>query len=240
VEVERSSQERLDRYFGRNTQSVNPVLSQLLQTRLVNKFLSEVQEMATQTVQLAQQYLPETTVERITGGQRVPFTVSRDEIQGQFDIRIAFDVANLDRELLKQKLEFLQGVMGMDQTGQVDRAGAVNWAMGSFDPLLAQQLVGDPQAVAANETEDEQKNFALITSGVEPPMRASGQNYQLRLQTLLGIVQQNPEAAQSLEVRADRKALFENRVKHLQFMIQQQTNANTGRTGAEPLMEPTA
>jgi hypothetical protein len=56
----------------------------------------------------------------------------------------------------------------------------------------------------------------------------------------LGIVQQNPEAAQSLEVRADRKALFENRVKHLQFMIQQQTNANTGRTGAEPLMEPTA
>jgi hypothetical protein len=60
------------------------------------------------------------------------------------------------------------------------------------------------------------------------------------LQTLLGIVQQNPEAAQSLEVRADRKALFENRVKHLQFMIQQQTNANTGRTGAEPLMEPTA
>jgi hypothetical protein len=240
VEVERSSQERLDRYFGRNTQTVNPVLSQLLQTRLVNKFLSEVQEMATQTVQLAQQYLPETTVERITGGQRVPFSVSRDEIQGQFDIRIAFDVANLDRELLKQKLEFLQGVMGMDQTGQVDRAGAVNWAMGSFDPLLAQQLVGDPQAVAANETEDEQKNFALITSGVEPPMRESGQNYQLRLQTLLGIVQQNPEAAQSLEVRADRKALFENRVKHLQFMIQQQTNANTGRTGAEPLMEPTA
>lgn len=237
VEVERSSQERLDRYFGRNTPGVNPVLAQLLQTRLVNKFLSEVQDMATQTVQLAQQYLPETTVERITGGMRVPFTVSRDEIQGQFDIRIAFDVANLDREALKQKLEFMQAVMGMDQTGQIDRAGAVNWAMGSYDPLLAQQLVGDPQAVAANEVEDEKKNFSLITAGVEPPMRETGQNYELRLQTLMGIVQQNPEAYRDIESRADRQALWDNRVKHLQFMVQQQKNASTGRTGAQPLMQ---
>lgn len=237
VEVERSAQERLDRYFGRFSPTVSPVLSQLLQGHMVNKFLTEVVEMAKQTVQLAQQYLPETTVERITGGHRVPFNLSRDEIQGQFDIAITFDVANLDRATLSEKLDFLDKVLRMDTQGLIDRAGAVKWALGSYDPALAQALIGDPAAAAANEADDEKKNFTMINAGVEPPMRESGQNFQLRLQTLMGIVQQNPEALKDLQSRPDRQAIWDNRVKHLQFMIQQQQNAATGRTGAEPLMQ---
>lgn len=231
IEIENAALAHLDRYFGRYSATVPPTVSQVRSANLVEDFLGEMRECAKQTVQLAQQYLPEFVIERVTGGKRIPFRISRADIQGEFDISFSYDPRNMDMELAQQKLKLVTEILALDSFGITDRAKLVSKAMGWIDPQLAEELVGDPAAAAQDEVEDEKKNFALIMAGVEPPMKESGQNHKLRLDTIQALMQQNPIAAQEMESREDRAALLENRVKHLQFMVQQQQNAQTGRVG---------
>jgi hypothetical protein len=235
VEVEAAARAHSDRYFGRFSDAVNPTVSQLRASNLVEDFLGEMRQCARQTVQLAQQYLPEMVIERVTGGRRVPFRVSREEIQGEFDITFTYDPRNMDMELVAQKLKMFKEVLSFDSFGVTDRTTLTNRAMSWIDPNLAEELVGDSEAASDAEVENEKQNFALIMAGVEPPMRESGQNFGLRLKVLQSLVQGNPQAGAEIQGREDRMALFENRVKHLQFMLQQQENATTGRVGVEKM-----
>jgi hypothetical protein len=86
-----------------------------------------------------------------------PFQVSREQIQGRYDLVAEFDVRDLDAEVLGKKLEYIAKVaVPLDVAGVIDRAGLVNFIVGAVDPSLASMIVRSQDVATAQEAEDEQ------------------------------------------------------------------------------------
>jgi hypothetical protein len=235
--AEEQAEMALARYFGlRRGDMVDPTRTQLANERLVQGFLGEVGEVTKQMMQLWQQYGSPVTTERVVGRLRIPFHVAREEIQGQFDLTFRFDPVNLNQELAIKRLEaFQKFVLAFDNMGVVNRQKLAELGARALDPYWADEIVGDPALAAQSEAEDEMKNLGLIATGTEPPMRPEGQNYQLRLSTLLQGLQDNPWQRQRIESQPDSLAMLQARIKHLNTMAEQYgINKDIGRTGAEP------
>lgn len=237
IEIERATRGDVNEYFGRATADVAPTRSQLYFQDLVDGFLRECSLVGVQSFQLMQQYMSDVEVSRVVGVMRRPFQVSRAEIQGKYDLAIEFDVRDLDTEFLAKKLDMIgKMVVPLDTAGVLDRAELVSLVMGAIDPQIAERVVRDYQAVTAGEVEDEQVQFAKLSAGVEPVMKEGGQNAQLRMQVLQNIIQSNPDIQGRLGQDKVFASLVENRMKHFQFQLQQQQNAQIGRIGVAPAL----
>lgn len=226
----------LARYFGCIHELVPAPLTALRQERLVTGFLGEVALISRQMLQLCQQYMSDVEAERVVGPLKMPFKMSREEIQGQFNLLLTFDATNLNPELTKAKLEaFHKYVVSIDTEGTVNRTALAQLGARMLDPWLADAVVGDPAVAAQQEVEDEKKNLAMMLNGVEPPMRPEGQNYQLRLNALLSEIQANPYLPPRIQSQPDTQAMLQARIQHLTTMAEQYgINRQIGRTGAEP------
>jgi hypothetical protein len=237
-EVELAARRDCDEYFGLLRRDSHPTLVQLHQQHMVSNALTDFTLACQQTFQLMQQYLTDEEVSRIVGSA-TQFHASLEDIQGQFDIFISFDVRELDMEFLKAKLDFISKVVvPMDTAGVIDRADLVEAVFSSIDPNLAERVVHNKGSVTQQEVEDEQTQFAKIFAGIEPAIKESGQNFQLRLQTLQNILQTNPYARGRLNGSDPIfQQLVENRMKHFEFMLEQQQNAQIGRVGVKPVMQ---
>jgi len=224
---------RVDRYFGRLTENVPRVLAELMTTDMVETFLDNVSDAWGMTLQLCQQYMPEEKIRRIVGGNGVDVPRTRQEIQGRFDTTLAYDIRDLDVGYVERIAKAISGLIApMDRQSTIMYDKVVHRLMQALDPNLAEDTLQPVEAANVNEIKDEELNFTKISAGIEPPMVPVGQNYALRLQVIMGIVQKNPQALQALTPMS--KEILSRRVKHLQFMVQQQQNANIGRVGAEP------
>ena len=71
---------------------------------------------------------------------------------------------------------------------------------------------------------------------IEPVMQEDV-NFPLRLQTAQQIVQASTEIQRKMQGQPLVKQLADNRIKYLQFGIQQAQNAQIGRVGASPVMQ---
>lgn len=235
--VERNVRDSANRLLGSVDGTMPPPLIQLHQAGLVSEYLEEEATVLTQIFQLAQQFIDEVTVTRITGRNQHPFRVSREEIRGQFDLAFSFDPIQLDPEGQMKKLDLVIKVIEkLDINNISDRNRLLELALEVIDQNWADQLITDTQQAAMKEISDEQLNLALILSGQEPPMKPQGQNFQLRLQ-VLSQAMQNPAVVEAIQ--QDRTgikgSILENRLKHLQFQVGQQKNAQIGRDGTAPL-----
>lgn len=229
----------LGRYFGLMREGVDPRRTQAAQERLTGKFLREIGAACRQTLQLCQQYMSDVDAEMVVGAMRMPFHVSREEIQGEFNLMLHYDPTQLNPDLVVKKLEaFEKYILAFDNQGVVNRAKLAEMGARMLDPWMADALVGSPEAASQGEVEDEKQNLASIMAGVEPPMRPEGQNYQLRLQTLLQEVKANPYLPARLAAQPDSAAMLDARLKHLAVMAEQfGINKQIGRTGAAPGLE---
>jgi len=89
-----------------------------------------------------------------------------------------------------------------------------------------------------SQVADEQSALTQMVAGIEPPMQPQpGMNYQLRLQTLQQSIQANPELQQMITARPVLSKMVENRIKFLNFQLQQQGNAQIGRVGTQPVLQ---
>jgi hypothetical protein len=240
IEVEAATRLDVDRYFGRMSDGVNPNMSMLHMQELVDSWLIDMKLAIVQIMALAQQYMTPEEVSRVTGNQ-LPFAASPQDIRGRFDITAEFDARLLDAEALGAKLKYLSEILvPMDSFGVIDRAGLVKYMFQAVDPNMASMLVQDIGAATQAEQEDEQSAFAKIAAGAEPPLKEGGQNAQVRLQTLQGIVQSNPAVQQRYQQDEIFRKMIDARAQAFQFQLQQQQNAVIGRTGAQPALQKMA
>lgn len=225
----------LDRYFGRMSATNPPDLVRLYQQSLVDFFLLPVAEVVRMGGQLCQQFMDDATLARITGEQGKPIARSIEEIAGQFDVEVSFEAGMLSFDYLKAIGEMISKyVLTWDTLNTVQRDELVNWFFSALSPSLAKRLVKPVASVNQSEIADEQNNFAKIAAGIEPPMAEDGQNFKLRLDTLMEIGAKNPEAFAKLTPAS--RAILSARVKHFQGMLEQQQNAVIGRTMASPAL----
>lgn len=226
---------RIDRYFGRISAANPPDLVRTYQQGLTDSFLIDLIEVVRMGLMLCQQYMDDQTIARVTGAQGLPIARTTEDIQGQFDLECSFEAGMLNLEYLKTIADLITNyILRWDTQNTVQRDRLVRWFFSGLSPTLANDMVQPVQTAQQNEVKDEEHNFALISAGVEPSMQDEGQNFALRLNTLLGIGQKNPEAFQKLTPVSQE--ILKARLKHLQSQVKQQQNAFIGKTGAKPAL----
>lgn len=237
IEIEAATRRDVDEYFGRFSQNVPQPLTMLLQQTMVDRWLRSCKAVISQAFQLMQQYLTDTEILRVSGALPTPFQLTREGIQGKYDLEMHFDVRDLDAEVLGKKLDTIARLaVPLDVAGVLDRAGLVQFVMNAIDPSLAQRIVRDEQVATAKEAEDEQLALTKIAAGIEPPLPEQGVNPQLRLQVLQGSLQANPQLQQRYAQDEIYKGMVDARSQALQFQMTQIQNAQIGRVGAVPAL----
>jgi hypothetical protein len=240
IEIEAAIRNDVDRYFGRMTEAVNPNLSMLHMQELVDSWLLDMKLVIAQILALAQQYMTQEEIARVTGNA-TPIAEGAADIRGKFDITAEFDARILDNEALSAKMSFIaQTLVPLDSFSVIDRANLIKYMLASVDQNLAELLVRDIGAATQSEIEDEQTAFAKIAAGTEPPLKEGGQNAQVRLQTLQQIIQSNPAVQQRYAQDEIFRKMIDARAQAFQFQLQQQQNAVIGRTGAQPALQKMA
>ncbi|MFA6959940.1 MAG: hypothetical protein WC205_04215 [Opitutaceae bacterium] len=224
---------RLDamRYFARN-RTEDPMRVASYEQMLADDWCEELAECWSMTLQLAQQFESALTFARKVGGKQVQWTVSREEIQGKYDLQLFYNTENADPEKVAAKTKRLQVYQQMDRFGILNLAPVVGGMFARDFPEFADEVVQSLEQAGMKEIEDEQKNWALMAAGEEPVMHENGQNFAMRLQWLTAKTQQ-PGAQARLAAWPDMAELVAKRIEHFTFMLQQQVNANTGAVGVE-------
>lgn len=241
IEVEAAVRADVDQYFGRFSNNVPQPLAMLTQQAMVDRWLRSCKAAIGQAFALMQQYMSDVQIMRVTGALPAPFHVSREAIQGKYDITAEFDVRDLDAEILGKKLEAITKLaVPLDVAGVIDRAGLVQFIMGAIDPSLAQQIVRSGQAATAQEAEEEQLAYTKIAAGTEPPLPGPGVNAGLRMQVLQGIITGNPAVQSRFQNDQIFRKMVDARLKALSFQMQQAQNAQIGRVGAAPALAQNA
>jgi len=228
---------RVDEFFGRISETVPPTLTQLHQQGMVMNFLISLADALKQLLQLCQQYMPDDVLAKITGDDGQPIAHSRDEIQGQFNVELEFDPANMDMSYFQQIAEMIIKVLSIDVLNVSQRDQIVQWFFATISPTMGQRWVRPVQAAQQSEEDDEVNNLVKMQNGIEPPMLAEGINAPLRLQVLQQRTQMNPEILQNLKSKPVNMEIFTRRVQYLQNQIQQLKNAQIGRQVGQPALQ---
>lgn len=234
-EIEKSVLRDADRLAGIPNNEAPAQVTQLVQEDLITNYLDAMAELLSKTFALDQLYMDDATVLRVNGMFTEPFKVSRDEIQGSYDIYMTFDPREMDTEFAQSKVKALAEIKRLDPNGVIDSNLAVELSLSVLDPDWAEALITGENQAAQRELTEEKNNVAMIMTGQEPIMKEQ-ENAQLRLGYLNQITQTSPTIAQALATNPMVQKLFENRVKHLQFILQQQQNAEIGRVGVKPVL----
>ena len=235
LEIESATRADCDRYFGRAAEGLDPTRVALLTQSDADRWLAGWQLIFAQVLALCQQYMDPAEIARVTG-DRQPAATARDEIRGSFDTTLKIDVRDLNLEFLKLKMDLVGSVLAMDTFGTVNRAKLVRAAFRGIDPQIADEVVENEDAVAMREVDDEQGDVAKMAMGIEVQPRESGQNFQLRSKVLEDTIGKSPELQAKFAQGGLFTQLVEARRKHFQQMLQQQQNAQIGRTGYVPVL----
>jgi hypothetical protein len=218
-----------DRYFGRPTEKVAPAVTQMRQQRIINNWLHGWTEAFRQVLTLTLQYVGPEEIQRVTASQ----TTLPQDIQ-DFDVMLKFDVRELSTDLVTEKLKAISTlVLPLDTAGVIDRAKLISVALRAIDPNLASELVmqqGPASQKMFNETNDE---LALISLGNPPQLRENDPTAAMRLQFSQQVLQSNPKYQQQLQQDQLFQANLQKYIENLQFSVQQQQNAVTGRLGVQ-------
>ena len=232
MEAENAAIMDAERYFGNPEK---PEAKQLYQQCMVNRWLDSWREALSQALSLCQQYLEPEFVARITGGPVEEIAMKQEDIEGKFDLSLRFSVDTLNPEFMEKKLYAVTKMTQFDTPGALDRNKLLTIIAESIDPMLAKQVIMDKDTASQKEIEDEQNSWVKIINEIEP-LPKEGVNFELRTQTAQQIMQTSQEFQKKMSENPLVKQLAENRMKYLQFGIQQQQNAQIGRVGVKPVM----
>ena len=230
-EVEQTVQLMADRYFGRPIGQENQFYSRMRQQGMVAKWLKYWSEVCGQCFQLVQQFMDDEIYFRVVGSRQAePIRVGRDEIQGQYDVQLNYNVANLDMELVKEKLNLLKMAVEFDVNGVVDRTTAMEVLFEFIDPQLGERLLKPEEQASQQEIDDERTAFAQISAGADVDIKP-GQAHQLRLGELRRL-SESETARGALQGDPSFQERLVKRVKQHEHQLVQAQNAQIGRLGA--------
>lgn len=228
--------DRADRYFGRQLpDGRNQLEATTIMQDLADTWMEATARADSMTLQLCQQYLPDELSIRLVGeGKGAPIRVSRAEIQGQFDLSVNFNVQNLDKELVKEKVELMTATLQLDRNSRIDVDGMIGFMFDLIDPQMGERVIRPEGAALDQELKDEADAFARMFAGIQTDVHPGpGQAWEARMQWLQSQLQTNATAIKRLKEDPHFAQLVETRLKQLNHQYEQYTiNPQRGRTGA--------
>lgn len=235
LEVVNHVQAQADDYFGRFTDQKNPVSAQTKRQAMVENWLMTWSEVFNKVFSLVQEYVSEEELQRISGSQ-TGFPKTPEEISGRFDLRVSFDIRELDQEFMLEKMKIIsQMVLPEDTAGVIDRAALTRFKMQLLDPVLAGMVIPEDKTGMTKKVFDQvNQDVALMALGNEAQYQEKDTTAGMKLQFLQQIVEGNPKYQEALQGDERFAALMENYQKAMSFQIQQEQNAQIGRIGVSP------
>jgi hypothetical protein len=224
-------------YFGTVNGLVPPSKTQLLQQKLVNSWLMTWRSVFRQMFSLCCQYMSQEEIMRVTGGQ-LPKQLS--EIHNEFDFNLRFDVMDLDKEYIAQKVQFLQSIKQMDSGGVLNSNALVEMLIKAIAPEMADQLIMNQQQASQKMFKDVQSDIGMMLLGNEALYQENDPTAQTKMQYAQQIIQANPKAQAALQQDPNFQQLFQKYVQNLQMSVMQQQNAVIGRIGVTPASQQPA
>lgn len=221
-------------YFGTVNQAVPPIKTQLTQQALINSWLLTWRSVFKQMFALCCQYMSPEEIYKITGGS-LPQNIS--EIHDEFDLNIRFDVMNLDKEYVAQKIQFLSQIAQMDTGGVLNRNRLTEMMIHAIAPEMANELIMNQAQASQKMFKDVQSDIALMLLGNEALYQENDPTAQTKLQYTQQILQSNQVAQKALQEDPNFQQLFQNYIKSLQMSVMQQQNAQIGRIGVSPVQQ---
>lgn len=221
-------------YFGTINPNVPPQKTQLMQQMLVNSWLMTWRSVFRQMFSLCCQYMAPQEIQRITGGT-LPNNLSA--IHDEFDISVRFDVMDMDKEYIAQKVQFLQQIAQMDAGGVLNRNRLTEMLIQAIAPEMASELIMNQAQASQKLYKDVQNDIGMMLLGNEALYQENDPTAQTKLQFSQQILQSNQKAQAALQQDPNFQQLFQNYVKSLQMSIMQQQNAQIGRIGVSPVQQ---
>ena len=207
---------------------------QFIQQNDTHRYLKSIREVLSKTFRLMQQFLPATTVMRVTGSINKPFETSAEEIRGAFDLSIAYDPSNQNDELKKANIQLIREILGMDTNGIIDHNVVVRYAAYLINPSFAEMAITDASQGQQKIVLEEKQNITLMMTGQSAPLKKEEAGAKIRLQVIMQEIQQNPIVASAYQQNERVKAVFDQRIKNLQMQLMQQQNKTIGALGVNP------
>lgn len=232
-----------DTYFGRVRETVPPQLTQVLLEPRIRRFLAAWSKALKMAFCLYQHYAPEVFARVTSADNPVDDAVNLDFI-------FHFDVAQLNPEMMEQKLTAFSNLLPEDSVGVIDRSALIRAKARMIDPALARELVMDQGPASQQLFEKVKADVIGMSDGNEAAYTdaANDPTAQGRAQFLSQIIGANarylsrldPAVLQELGLRPMGEggqvdpifsSLMERYLKNIQLGVSQQQNKIVGRIG---------
>lgn len=217
--------------LGLQHNDLSPAKTASHQQWLVTGFLIQAREIVIRILALDQQFMDPMQVERVIGNGPLPFKVTREEIAGQFDVSLQFDVMMNDPEVVKTRWAVIKEAMANDPDGVMSRGVFTRWLVESIDPSLADMGFKDPEMSRTENLAELRGNLTQAATMQFYNQPREGVNSQAMLADLEQQLQSNP----MLRAAYTQDPQFAEYVNALRtkygFDVQQYKNASIGRNG---------
>ncbi len=235
-----AAERRIDNYFGLMTEHVLPARWQMKLQSMVGRFLSSAEEMFKQYWGLIQENADQASLQRISGGTEA-FPTAPEEIAGEFDVSLYFDVKDLDMEFVFKKLDAVAKMaVPMDRAGIIDMAGLVRMIVLAIDPSYAGALLTDKQGASQRVHDEVDREVARMYLGNEGTYVENDPTAEMKHKFIEDIIQRNRKylGALGMAPGGQLDPIFAEHIQKytesLQMSVKQEQNKEIGRTGVKP------
>ena len=225
--------QQADEYFGRPNSEIPQMVTQLKQQRMVNQWLRSWTEIYRQMFRLCIQYYSLDELTRITNAKAAE-TISHDA--QQFDFVLKFNVAELDSDLVKSKLEAISTIATtLDSAGRIDKVKLVDKALRAVAPEAADELLVDEAAASQQMYNGIKQDIANMLLGFEATYTDASNDpaASTKLQMAQEISQGNQRVMQEMQGNEVFKDLMDRYLQNLNMGVMQQQNKQIGRQGVK-------
>ena len=232
VEMRENIRRMAFEYFGRNYGGVDPQDVGNKQQALVDKSFNHVKKIMDQVWSLYQQYGSDMEYFRVIGVNDVQ-KFAKGAPGERFDFYLQYDVGLLDSGQIVERVKAIAEMVGaLDKNGVVDTERLLSMVVEQALPGAADKVI-QPRETAVNRAQEEERaTISELYAGVPPNVKPNDA-HQVKLSILQQWMQQ-PDIQMELQQNEALAARVENYFKQRNFQIQQQQNAQIGRTGAQP------
>jgi len=225
--------QQADEYFGRPNSEIPQMVTQLKQQRMVNQWLRSWTEIYRQMFRLCIQYYSLDELTRITNAKAAE-SISHDA--QQFDFVLKFNVAELDSDLVKSKLEAISTIATtLDSAGRIDKVKLVDKALRAVAPEAADELLVDEAAASQQMYNGIKQDIANMLLGFEATYTDASNDpaASTKLQMAQEISQGNQRVMQEMQGNEVFKDLMDRYLQNLNMGVMQQQNKQIGRQGVK-------
>jgi hypothetical protein len=227
---------QVDAYFGRPNAKIPQPQTLMKQQRIVNEWLRSYSEVYRHAFRLCVQYMAPEEIMRITGAAAAE-AITQDAVR--FDFNLKFNVAEMDNELVKQKMQTIAtAIVPLDVSGTIDRSKLIDKLLRAVAPESADELLTDQVGASRKLYEQVKNDIGNMLVGLEATYTDASNDptAPVKAQFAQEIASTSPGVQEAMQGGNELFGqLFEKYMQNLQMGMQQQQNKQVGRWGVQPM-----